>query len=75
MHMLGHHDKVVQSIVSFTPVVLEGFEEELAVGNNLKESLAIVGHRCDKECSRMCGSWRGRHRRDFIAFTSGAEAL
>jgi hypothetical protein len=51
VHVLGHDDKIVQQIMSFTAVVLQGLQEELAVGSNLKESPAIICNSCDEECS------------------------
>lgn len=65
MHMLGHHDKFMQSIMPFTPIVLESLKKKLAIGSNLKEPPAIVRHSCDEECSGMHGPRRDGHRRRF----------
>ena len=51
MDVVGHDDEGVEFVVTFGPVVLEGFDEEFGVGGNLEETASVVSSAGDEECS------------------------
>lgn len=58
MNVIGHDDEGVEFVVAFAAIVLEGVEEEMAVGFGLEEAAAVIGLSCDEECavaSEACG--------------------
>ena len=52
MNVIGHDDKGVEFVVTFGPVVLEGFDKEFSVGWNLEETASVVGSAGNEKCSR-----------------------
>ena len=51
MDMFWHHDEIVQKIMPLASIVLERFNEKIAVYDDLKQAPAIVGRSGDQECS------------------------
>ena len=72
MDVVGHDDEVMELVLPFAAVVLEGFEEELGVGGLLEESSSVPGLGGDEEGSVACCSGGDSH--DWTKHTSGAEA-
>ena len=59
MHVLGHYYKIVQSIMAFSPVVLQRIQKKFAVGRNLKQSFRLcvtVVTRNVPECTGLDGA-------------------
>ena len=61
MHMLRHHDKVVQEVVPFCSVVQQGFQKQISVSTNLKQSSPLIGRRRDQKGPGMRDTWRNAH--------------
>ena len=61
MDVVGHDDEGVEFVCALSTVVLQGFEEELGVARDLKETAAIVGNRGDEESAVAGGSRRDGH--------------
>jgi hypothetical protein len=51
VEVVGHDDEGVEFVVSFSWVVLEGFDEEFGVAFDLEEAAAVVGSAGDEEGS------------------------
>jgi len=50
--VVGHDDEGVEFEVACAAVVLQGFEEEVGVGGDLKEAATVIGCAGDEE-----GAW------------------
>ena len=73
--VVGHDDEGVEEIVAFGAVVLEGFEEEVAVGGELEEAAGVVGAGGDEVSAGAGGAARDRHEWDFRRSTCEAQGL
>ena len=65
MNVVGHDDEGVEEVVALGAVVLEGFEEELAIGGELKEAAGVVGTGGYEVSAGAGGAARDRHEWDF----------
>ena len=62
MDVIRHHDEGVEFVKAFCSVVLQGFDQEVGVCFDLKESAAVVGDCSEEEGACVGGSRRGCHR-------------
>jgi hypothetical protein len=65
--VVGHYDEGVEEVVFFGAVVLEGFEEEVGVARDLKDSAAVVADGGDEEGALPGGSLRDGHWGSLVA--------
>ena len=61
MDAVGQDDEGVEEVVALGAVVLEGGEEEFAVGWHLEDAAGVLGAACDEESAGSGGTARDRH--------------
>ena len=69
--VVRHHNEGVELVTSLTPVVLQGFQEELAFGVRLKEAAAVPGGAGHEVHSGRAGPSGNRHGRNSKAYLRG----